>query len=149
MLAFWSFWRNLDWPQTYRGQQLAIPLTNFTAVALVIWVMEEKSWLGSICSKRWIRWLGRMSYSLYIIHYTYARGFWNVVIPRLDRHMPSIVAVSLSTLLAFCVTLMLAMLTYRFIEIPCQGLKRRLQYGEVKNSGHSASRQSVLVETAT
>jgi len=149
-LAFWSFWRDLSWPESFRGQQLAIPLTNFTAVALIIYLLEENNWLSRICSFRWIGWMGRMSYSLYIVHYAYAHWIWYVVIPHLARHMPHILAVLLSNALAFSLTLLLAVLSYRFIETPCQKLKQRLKYGAVNDTGDSPElRSPVLAETTS
>jgi peptidoglycan/LPS O-acetylase OafA/YrhL len=64
--------------------------------------------------------------------------------------MPEIAAVLLSNVLAFSLTLLLAVLSYRFIETPCQKLKQRLKYGAVKDPGNSPDlRGPVLAETAS
>ncbi len=150
LLAFWSFWKDLSWPQSFRGQAIAIPLANFTAVAVVIYVMEDNSWLSRICSFQWIGWMGRMSYSLYIFHFTFAHWFWNVVIPDLSKHMPHTFAVLLSNLLAFSLTLSLSMLSYRFIETPCLKIKQRFKYGAVKDAGsYSKLYRPVSAETVS
>lgn len=149
-LAIWSFSKDLAWPQSFRGQAFVIPWANITAVAIVIYVMDDNCWLSRICRFQWIRWMGRMSYSLYIFHFTYAHWFWNVVIPDLAKHMPHALAVSLSSLLAFSLTLSLSILSYRYIEAPCQNLKKRVKYGAVKGSGDTSQRREpALAETAS
>jgi peptidoglycan/LPS O-acetylase OafA/YrhL len=99
--------------------------------------MEENSALNRVCSQKWICWLGRRSYSLYIIHLIYARWFWGYVCPQLSKHIPYRVAVLVSCAIAFSLTLLLAMLSYRFIEMPAQRLKQRLNYGAVKEDRSS------------
>jgi peptidoglycan/LPS O-acetylase OafA/YrhL len=149
-LAIWSCSKDLAWPQSFRGQALVIPFANITAVAVVIYVMEDNSWLSRVCSFQWIGWMGRMSYSLYIFHFTFAHWFWNVVIPGFAKHMPHTLAVLLSSLLAFALTLSLSVLSYRYIETPCQKLKKRVKYGAMKGSGDSSRRgQPVLAEIAS
>jgi peptidoglycan/LPS O-acetylase OafA/YrhL len=147
-MAIWTFCMDRAWPQSFRGEQCAIPLVNFTAVALVVDVMEEKSWLGRVCSRSWIGWLGRMSYSLYIVHFIYAKWFRHVAVGYFVNYMPRIPAVLLSGVLAFCLTLALAMLSYYLIEMPCQKLRKRLNYGAVKEPRVSPGGDRVLAENS-
>jgi peptidoglycan/LPS O-acetylase OafA/YrhL len=128
--VLWAFWKCESWPKSFHGEQIAIPWFNFTAAALVLVVMEEKSWLSRFCSQRWICWLGRRSYSLYIVHFLYFRWFFQSVVPYLSRFMPHLSAILISNLLAFSLTLLLATLSYQLIEVPTQRLKQRLKYGE-------------------
>jgi peptidoglycan/LPS O-acetylase OafA/YrhL len=136
-MVAWALRKEEVWPNSFRGFQVFIPWLNITAVAIVIAVMEEKSWLNRVCSKRWICWLGRRSYSLYIIHFTYWRWFSSYVIPHLASHITYELSIVVSGALAFSLTILLAMLTYRFIEMPAQSLKQRLKYGPVKEDSSS------------
>jgi peptidoglycan/LPS O-acetylase OafA/YrhL len=136
------------WPNTFRGVQVLIPWINFTAVAIIIAALEEKSWLNRVCSKRWICWIGKRSYSLYIVHFTYYRWFAGFVIPHLASHIPYVPSVLVSGALALSLTASLGMLSYRFIETPAQGLKQRLKYGPVKEDSSSQRlSEKVLVGT--
>ncbi len=143
-----SFLKEETWPKTFLGEQILIPWLNFTAVAIIVAAMEENSWLNRMCSQRWICWLGKRSYGLYIIHFVYARWFWGYVAPQLSRHIPYRLAVLISIAISFSLTLVLAMLSYRFLEMPAQRLKQRLKYGPVNEDGSSKRfSEKVLVGT--
>ncbi|MGO9939030.1 MAG: acyltransferase family protein [Terracidiphilus sp.] len=149
-MVAWALRKGESWPETFRGVQVLIPWINFTALAIIVAVMEENSWLNRVCSQQWICWLGRRSYSLYIVHFTYARLFWDHVTPYLATRLPQTLAAVVSSAIAFSLTLVLAMLSYRFIETPTQNLKRRLKYGEVRSVSLSRSLGGeVLVKTGT
>ena len=49
--------------------------------------------------------------------------------PRFDAHMRHSLALLASSVLAFCTTLVLSLLSYRFIEGPIMNLNRHVQYG--------------------
>jgi peptidoglycan/LPS O-acetylase OafA/YrhL len=147
-LVVWALWNEEAWPKTFLGEQVMIPWVNFTSVAIIIAALEEKSWLERVCSQQWICWLGKRSYSLYVIHFTYARWFWNYAIPHLSRHVPYRLALVVSGAMAFSLSILLSMLSYRFIESPAQHLKERFKYGPVKR-GKSSRRlgDETLVKT--
>jgi peptidoglycan/LPS O-acetylase OafA/YrhL len=73
-----------------------------------------------------------MSYSLYVFHFTYVAWFHDSVVPRLAKYMSTNFAFVVAACMAFCLTLMLSMLSYRFVERPVMNLKSRLKYGPVK-----------------
>jgi peptidoglycan/LPS O-acetylase OafA/YrhL len=58
--------------------------------------------------------------------------FQNTVIPRLTAYMPHTIAVFVSGCIAFCLTLTLSVLSYRFLEGPIVNFKKRLKYGPVR-----------------
>lgn len=144
MVFGWTFWTQRLWPQSFRGEQIMIPWVNITAVALVMSVMEESSWFSRVCSKKWICWLGRRSYSLYIFHLVYIRWFYDAVIPYFDKYVPHLYAFLLSNALAFALTLLLATLSYHLIEKRTQKLKQYLKYGEVKTRSARPLGQAVV-----
>lgn len=130
----WAYWKEQSWPETFRGEQLGIPLLNFTCAAVILLVLREGSWLNRACCMPWICWFGRRSYSLYIFHFTYYHWFMDVVIPFLARFLPYTLAGLVSNTIAFLLTLGLGVLSYRFIEQPMQEFKeRRLKYGPVRD----------------
>lgn len=128
----WTLWNDLEWPKSSLGSQIMIPWINFTAVAIVVTVMEEGTWLNWVCSRKWICWFGRRSYSLYIFHMMYARLFRGELDSFLARHIPNLFAVLLSAALAFSLTVLLAVLSYELIEKRTQRMKQHLAYGPVK-----------------
>jgi peptidoglycan/LPS O-acetylase OafA/YrhL len=70
------------------------------------------------------------------------------VVAQLAHYMSQRRSVVVASALAFSLTLVLAMLSYRFIEIPAQRLKQHLKYGPVKeNSSSPKLREEILVGT--
>jgi peptidoglycan/LPS O-acetylase OafA/YrhL len=118
-------------PNDYLRVCTLIPLGNLASAAVVMAAIENGSWLCRVCSQRWICWLGSRSYSLYLFHYTYKTWVETVVDPKLAQHMPEKYAVLLSASLTFIVTVILADLSYRFIERPAMNLKNRFKYGPI------------------
>jgi peptidoglycan/LPS O-acetylase OafA/YrhL len=136
------------WADTFSGRELLIPLANFMAAAILIAVMEENSFLNRMCSQKWACWLGGLSYSLYVFHNLFTSYFRYTLTPRLELYMRSSLAVVASTALAFCFTLLLSILCYRFVESPLMNLKRHLRYGGVSAQREAAAEiaEPVLVE---
>ncbi len=132
VVALWASWRGEQWPKSFPGAELLIPWINFSAVAIVIAVMEEGSWFNRLCSQAWLCWLGKRSYSLYIFHLIYARMFVRSLTPFLSQRIPHTLAVLLSTAIAFFLTLLLSVLSYRIIEKPAQRVRQTLKYGPLK-----------------
>jgi peptidoglycan/LPS O-acetylase OafA/YrhL len=132
-----AYWKGEAWGRSYSGVEIWIPLVNLTAVAIVIAVMEENSLLNRACSQRWVCWLGSLSYGLYVFHLPFYRFFMGSVDSRLCMYMRYPYALLTSGTLAFALTLLLSMLSYRFIEGPIMNLKRHLKYGSAKPSAAS------------
>jgi peptidoglycan/LPS O-acetylase OafA/YrhL len=128
-----AIWTGHATPQTNLRLALQIPCVNLTAAAIIVAVMERGSLLCRMCSVRWACWLGSLSYGLYIFHFTYVDWFLKSFEPRLAAYMPRPCAFIASAAVAFCLTLALAVLSYRFVEQPAINLKRRLKYGPVRN----------------
>jgi peptidoglycan/LPS O-acetylase OafA/YrhL len=132
VVALWASWRGQQWPGSFAGAELLIPWINFSAVAIVIAVMEEGSWLNRVCSQTWLCWFGKRSYSLYIFHLIYARMFVRSFTPILSRRIPHTWAVLVSTAIAFSLTVLLSMLSYWLIEKPALRVRQTLKYGPLK-----------------
>ena len=149
-VVVWALRKGEALPKTFRGEQFMVPWMNFTALAAVVALMEEGSWFNRVCSKRWLCWLGRRSYSLYIIHFTYYRCFSRYLIPYLSRRIPHGLSVVISGAIALSLTILLAMLSYRFIEKPTQSIKQRVKYGALKERGsYQSLGDEVLVKNRT
>ena len=109
-----------------------ISVWNITAAALVVAVMREGSFLYRLCSMKGIRWLGARSYGLYLFHFIYLEWLFNRLTPLIGRFMPFRCAQLVVAGCALGLTVLLASLSYRFIEGPANNLKKRLKYGAVK-----------------
>jgi peptidoglycan/LPS O-acetylase OafA/YrhL len=123
---------NEPWVKTYRAENFWIPLVNVVALALIVAVLEDRSLLNRACSQRWVCWLGSLSYSMYVFHLTFAPYFISSLTPHLRAYMRQPFAVLTSGALAFALTLVLSILSYRFIEGPIIKLKRHINYGPAK-----------------
>lgn len=71
-----------------------------------------------ILSRRFPMWLGRMSYSLYLVHV--------LVIMLSARYLSLLVPLELTVVLPIILVLPVASLSYRFIELPSMNLGKRL-----------------------
>jgi peptidoglycan/LPS O-acetylase OafA/YrhL len=130
-LALLGYFEGIPWSQTYWGKEIWIPLCNLTAVAIIVAVIEEGSVLNRICSQQWACRLGTLSYSAYVFHLTFFHFFMYDIGAHLDLYMRRSFAILISGALAFCTTLALSLLSYRFLEGPLMNLKRHMQYGAV------------------
>ena len=141
-----AIWKGQLWSKTYVSEEIWIPLVNITAVALIIAVMEENSLLNRACNQRWVCWLGSLSYSLYVFHLTFAPYFMDKLTPQLGGYMRHSFAVLVSGACAFCLTLLLSMLSYKLIEGPIINLKGHMRYGPAQPpSAKREIREHVLV----
>ena len=76
--------------------------------------------LAAVLSSRWLRWLGAISYGLYVFHpicFAFVQSFVD----------PSTFLTDL--LLSFTLATLLAFLSFRFFELPLLKLKRHFRYG--------------------
>jgi peptidoglycan/LPS O-acetylase OafA/YrhL len=121
--------KGASWSMTFAGEEVWIPLVNITSFAIIIAVMEEGTLINRLCSQKWICWLGSLSYSLYVFHLTYAVFFLGWVTRTLENHMRQSFAVLTAGLLAFCLTLLLSIVSYLLIERPVINMKQTLRYG--------------------
>jgi peptidoglycan/LPS O-acetylase OafA/YrhL len=129
-----AVWTGSAWSFDYLDITLMFPCVDITCVALVVAAMEKDSWLNRVCSERWVCCLGKVSYALYVFHFTYFMWFQRTLIPGLTRHMPHTIAVFVSGSIALSLTVTLAALSYRFLEGPIANYKRQLKYGPLKRS---------------
>jgi peptidoglycan/LPS O-acetylase OafA/YrhL len=119
-------------PSVYLRVAFETPLANITALATLIAVLDAKSTFAKLCSARWACWLGRMSYALYVLHYPYQHWFLFTVRPWLHVYMSEFWATGLTAILAFALTIALAMFSFRFIESPVANLKKYFRYGPAR-----------------
>jgi peptidoglycan/LPS O-acetylase OafA/YrhL len=122
-----AFYNGEMWTFTYAGREFSIFLAKVTAVAIIVAVKGSPA--NRLCSQRWGCWLGSLSYGLYVFHLIFSTFFIYYLTPRFDAHMRHSLALLASSVLAFCTTLVLSLLSYRFIEGPIMNLNRHVQYG--------------------
>lgn len=114
----------------YLGVAGLIPAMNLLAYAFVVLAIHPSGLVQKVCSFASICWLGRMSYALYLFHWLYSHYFTGSLVWKLARHMPYGLADAITLSLAFLLTVGLAMLAYRFIELPGMRLKDKFPYGK-------------------
>jgi peptidoglycan/LPS O-acetylase OafA/YrhL len=91
-------------------------LLNYLFMLLIYGVARER-WFEPLLEHPWMRYLGKISYGLYVYHYAVLWLFSFVILP--DVHPLIITAVSLA------VIVLIASLSFRFLEKPITDLKDR------------------------
>ncbi|RJP52553.1 MAG: acyltransferase [Anaerolineaceae bacterium] len=93
---------------------------NYLFALLIYLVVKEKMFLRLLDTK-WMRYLGKISYGLYIYHYAV---IWFVARIR-DLDIPEPVAKPLTMVISAAVTLLIASLSYKYLEKPILDLKEK------------------------
>jgi peptidoglycan/LPS O-acetylase OafA/YrhL len=149
-MAMLAWWKGEAWSKTFAGVEVLIPLANITAAAIIVAVMEENSLLNRACSQRWVRWLGSLSYSLYVFHLTFAPFFFSSFAGRLGMYMRPSFAVLASGAIALALTLCLSLLCFLLIERPILSMKQLMRYGGQREQRTAQNApQGVLVGSNT
>jgi peptidoglycan/LPS O-acetylase OafA/YrhL len=105
---------------------LALPATPYVSLSLCLAALvasvalREDSGLGWLLEPRAVRWIGAVSYSLYLVHIT-AIGLIKRFLPEMREHALGVFALGLP------LSLLLAYAAHRAIERPMLALRRRYQ----------------------
>jgi peptidoglycan/LPS O-acetylase OafA/YrhL len=105
-----------------------LTILAFAYVSLLVVVLADpEGWLSRALQARWLRWLGLVSYSTYLLHGAVLMLAHGLLLNR-DQRFPLITDASsaLTTLFALAVTLALAGASWRWFEAPILRLKRHV-----------------------
>ena len=97
----------------------------YLALAMLIaWpaVFGPRTWANAVFANRPMRWLGELSYSIFLLHLVVLEGAMNLLGYRLFTGSASAVF-----LLTMAGSIVLASISYRFIELPAMSLRRRVR----------------------
>jgi len=124
---------------------------DFSASLIFAWLVSAtglgfKGWVGKFLEFRPISYLGKITYGIYVYHYFAPL----VLVPILARfgyelQVPGIRNFALSGIL----TIAVASLSWHWIELPINNLKRHFQYKSASNVNNTESEQSVLKNDRT
>jgi peptidoglycan/LPS O-acetylase OafA/YrhL len=99
-------------------------LSGFASLMLLVGFLRGEARLLSIAPFSWLVYLGRISYGLYVFHlFALALMAQLLVIPVLGVQL----SFALRTILAFVLTVALAAISYRVLELPFLRLKERFR----------------------
>jgi peptidoglycan/LPS O-acetylase OafA/YrhL len=104
-------------------------LTAIAAGAALLLSMTEGTWTNRFCSLSVLRFYGRYSYGIYLIHYA-PHLFYSSVLARIEAHIPQIwLAGTIAFFGMLAVVTPAAMLSFHLVEKPFLRLKTKFQYG--------------------
>lgn len=135
------------WTDNYVGVAFCIPAMNLIGACFVILAIHPTGFVNRVCSGKTICHVGRLSYGLYLFHHLYSMPFNAILLPKLNHYLPNPVSHCVVLILAFSITLALAMLSYRFIEEPAMRWKDKMKYGAV--IPHRMSNDQIAATTAS
>lgn len=119
---------NVLWPLLYS----ALALASAGAVAFAIWCCQTNSIFGLPLRASWLRYIGQVSYCLYLIHLPIYYGLAGGLA---KSHIGAGSAAAISLMVVgFVVSLIIASLSWYLFESQILKLKRRLEYRQKKES---------------
>ena len=123
---------HLSHPNNYVRVMAEIPIANLTATALLMMLLDRSSAVTRVCSIGWVRFVGGISYGLYVIHFTFQSWFLGTFEPWLEHYTPTVWASVLTAVCALTLTIALALMSFYLIERPAMILSHRLKYGPAR-----------------
>lgn len=124
-LFFIGCWTGTTWPNSYRRIAIIHPLANCAAAFVVLHTMRPNSFLYHLCTPRLVRWIGSLSFAIYIFHFTYSQWFLTSLAPRIATSLPFPLALSIAALAAFILSVGLASLSQTILDRPFKTLAAR------------------------
>ncbi|AMP37417.1 acyltransferase [Ralstonia solanacearum] len=119
---------NTFWPLAHFLYGDAVTAISAAALILVISVDREAAFLSVLDS--WVvRYLGRISYSFYILHFLFLYGTANIVLRHIPEWMlaryPLIASLAVGVV-SIAITLPIASLSYHLVELPMTQVGKRI-----------------------
>jgi peptidoglycan/LPS O-acetylase OafA/YrhL len=108
--------------------------------AIIIYGVAREGWITRFLEWRPLRYLGKISYGLYVYHFPIVWFAGRLA----DVGISGPILKPLSALVAFCGTLLLASLSFRFLERPITHLKDR--WFPLKTASQPEAAVSLAVE---
>lgn len=119
----WSFWLYALLLVVAMGFEWRWRLLSALLVGMVLWHGEWRGWGANWPRHKAVLGLGRISFSLFLVHFpvlVFVGALW----ARLELDSPELAVLALG--LTFGLSLVLARLFYRWVELPAAALGRRL-----------------------
>jgi len=101
-------------------------LAGFYSLVLLACLHHSDGWIARICRARWLQWLGVMSYGVYLFHQPIS-GLCHAALRGTEPGMTNLIGVA-ATSLALLITLLVAWLSFRYVEKPILNFGHRYQY---------------------
>ena len=112
------------------GIAFIIPLLALMGAAVVVLAVQPGNPVFYLCERKWATELGKLSYSLYLLH-EFLVPMWELkVVPTLSNHLGRGVGRVTGMGIAFAVLYAMSRFTYRFLEAPSMRVKGRFRYHE-------------------
>ena len=111
------------------GVEVITPILGLVGAAIVVLAIQPGNVIFSWCEKSWAVALGKLSYSLYMMHGFLIPLWEKKVVPALSMHLGHVAGRLVGMISAFGVIYALSLLTYRLLEVPGMQLKVRFAYG--------------------
>ena len=110
------------------GVEVVTPTIALVGAAIVVLAIEPGTVIFTMCEQSWAVALGKMSYSLYLMH-GFLIPLWEIkVVPTLSTHLGHLAGRLVGMVSAFGLIYAASCLTYRFLELPGMRLKGRFLY---------------------
>jgi peptidoglycan/LPS O-acetylase OafA/YrhL len=123
--------RHSEWLFAFDGSYLAIryTLVALGSASLIAWCLRPSSWPRTFFEGRTLRFFGKYSYGLYVLHYA-AAGFLISTFRGWILHFTSskLIEVAASGILTFLVAVVLAYASYNLYEKQFLRMKRHFDY---------------------
>ena len=131
------------------GVAFIMPLLAVIGAGILILAMQPGNVVFYLSERAWAVTMGKLSYSLYILHELLVPTWEMKVIPMLSHHLGRGTGRLVGMLLAFALVYGASKLTYRFLEMPGLRMKNRFRYGQALWSPVPEMRTLALLKKLT
>jgi peptidoglycan/LPS O-acetylase OafA/YrhL len=125
------FCRGLLWQHTFLVPSFGFTLIPIAFAALIAMAIRPGSQTQRLFTNRTLRFFGKYSYGIYILHYSVYEALTGPIRHYVDSHLHSkALAILVGAVVVMVVTIPLAVLSYHFYEAPFLRLKRYFSYNQ-------------------
>ena len=121
-------------PSDRFGLAIVTPLLSIMGASMVVLAIQPGNAFSYLCERPWAVLVGKMSYSLYLLHEMLVPIWEMKITPFLSAHLGSVLGRVTGMILAFGIIYGVSCLTYHFIEMPFMNLKEHFKYDKTERN---------------
>ena len=130
---------NFDWEVNRTVNLVGFSVVAVTSGAWLAMSLQTGRVAARLMNAGWLRFFGKYSYGIYVLHMPLGAAVQRWLMPWVNVHVRNKAALHLTEMaLVMCVTVPMAMLSFKFFERPFLQLKRYFEYQRSRGQSYPA-----------